>query len=420
MSKDNFNEWYKNSFEQLREEPPADVWENIQSELDVQEVWDRVDRRLTLFDRYAAARRWSYGIATTLLLTAGGLWLGGYFASESTLALKAQRHNYPAIIGNANRIASSGAALSANHTITAHTGAAPVTYRNKSFSAHQGAAVKSREEASWSVDAAGSMDSASENGMIASTNFSSEVKVPVLATMLLSENIKENHLASTFDHSLSPDSLIAAKMPGGFGIGAITTCNNTWIMNSTTYAGLKSKGLYRSRVSMAGAYGISASYELNPFWGIEANISDLTQRQVYSYFNRAGEYKEKANTLEYLQVTFLVKKKKPVIFKGNYGGATRTLAIGPTFRHLHAATDETNGSTKGSTYQYAKNDYGITFAYGYDVPLSRSIVLSPGIIAYGGIKDISRGREAEPSHFNRTHNFSIGANLTARYFFRQR
>lgn len=420
MKKDNFNEWYKNNFEQLREEPPADVWDNIQSELDLEEVWTRVDHRLTLSDRYAALRKWSYGIAAALLITAGGMWMRNSLSSEAPMAQKASRHELSLVT-----LPATAAIVEASSSGSADPVSAPVE------PGRQEAALSVKEKrksprGSYAFST-GRGDGALTSSMAMGTphgvndvpgmeNKREHIDpVPGLPALFLTENSKEQALASVLDLSLSPDSLIAAKIPKGFSIGAAISYNNTWIMNSTTYAGLKSKGLYSSRVSLAGAYGLSASYDINSFWGMEATITDLTQRQVYSYYNRSGEYKEKANTLEYFQLAFLVKKRKPVITGNHFKGLTRTLAIGPALRKLYSATDETNGSLKGASYQYAKNDYGLLLAYGYDIPVRKKLLLQPGVTAYVGIKDISRGRGTEPSHFNRTHNLSIGAQLTARY-----
>ena len=419
MSKDNFNEWYKDSFEQLREEPPADVWNNIQSELDVEDVWTRVDRRLTFFNRRSVLLKWGAGIAAALLISGGALWMNTDLSSADRVAQKASRYNYmPAALngtpGNTDNLGSDSRSKPKDEAgSTSMPGASRAKDGNRGSSSSKLTASSNP----------GSDNNKSINNIVdplataALGLTASELEYQEMLSFFLTENIRDNALASSFDPAMTPDSILKARTLRGFGLGALTSFNNTWILNSTTYAGLKARGLYRSRISMASSYGINATYDLNPVWGMEAAFMSSVHRQVYSYFNRAGEYHEKTNTLEYLQGTFLVKKKKPVFCGGQYRGITRTLALGPTFRHLYKAVDETNGLAKGASYQYAESDYGLTVDYGYDIPVFGKMMVSPGITGYAGAKNISRGKLAEPSDFNRTHNTSIGLRMGLRYIF---
>lgn len=74
-----FFEWYKRKVTDNPQDPPADAWQNIADELDVNDVWDKVAARLDHPGGWFYQKPWNYALPALLLLLLSG---GGYLAYD--------------------------------------------------------------------------------------------------------------------------------------------------------------------------------------------------------------------------------------------------------------------------------------------------------------------------------------------------
>jgi hypothetical protein len=86
---DQFSEWYKEQFNKLNEEPPVDIWDNISDNLDIEDVWTKVDSKLDVIEkRKALAIRGLFVLSLLLLFfVIGNVFLNIYkYSSKMTSA----------------------------------------------------------------------------------------------------------------------------------------------------------------------------------------------------------------------------------------------------------------------------------------------------------------------------------------------
>ena len=65
---DKFLEWYRKQFNTIVEQPPNEVWNNISKELDINDVWTKVDSKLNSIERRKILIRRSVYVSLFLLL----------------------------------------------------------------------------------------------------------------------------------------------------------------------------------------------------------------------------------------------------------------------------------------------------------------------------------------------------------------
>ena len=66
--KDQFSEWYKEQFNKLNGQPPADIWDNINDNLDIDEVWTKVDAKLDVIEKRKVLAVRGFFVFSLLLL----------------------------------------------------------------------------------------------------------------------------------------------------------------------------------------------------------------------------------------------------------------------------------------------------------------------------------------------------------------
>lgn len=101
MAEKQYNDWYKKQFNNLNEKPPVEVWNNISSKLDVQDVWKSVDSKLnSIARRKIILRRTAYSISFLLLLFIGNYIIHSERAVEHKIIIANKSDNKSAIKNN--------------------------------------------------------------------------------------------------------------------------------------------------------------------------------------------------------------------------------------------------------------------------------------------------------------------------------
>jgi hypothetical protein len=198
--------------------------------------------------------------------------------------------------------------------------------------------------------------------------------------------------------------------------GLITSFKNTWLLNQETYDGLKSESLRTTKIVFSPDVGVSLNYSFNKSWLLQADAflySGTGQRyQEYIY----GRYSRKSITLRYSMIAFSVKYRSQVN-NGSVIPSSINLFAGGYLSVLHRAYEKINTNVENIASQYRKFDTGIRLGAEYEFQFTTGLSIAPGVFMTLGIPNIYKGDIYIPGYLRRTHNGSAGFQLAFYYHF---
>lgn len=444
MEKDKFNEWYRDRFNRLDEQPPADAWEGIANELDVQEVWERVDNKLTASELRIVFRKRLAWAASLLLLLAGAAFLkysldkkdeqfadrknttiiyirpeqGNSSTGHSSSAVNYGQHSLAAPNGNKvqpqhpehpGKVKDASLEKTLNRN-NAQDGSSPVAFSNKKNE------KQVHRENKKQNDTPGSDNIVSSQAVQETRLAVDSVLLEAITHNSIAIDAASMEIASSFTH-IPADSFYAAYKPVSAGLSAGPTgaINNVWLLNRTTISGLKSTALYQTDLTFGASYGASMVYDTKGKWGIQADVMlDETQGQGYHYYDE-GAYVAKIISAHYYQLGILARKKKATRFFSTAMPASSVWSFGPEMRWMKSLFIDINRPGKSREANFARFDYGVRFGYEYELQVQRRLILSSGIGASIGLNNVNRGQSTEPGTFNSTYNAAAGLQLGVHY-----
>lgn len=429
MSKDAFNHWYRSRFEQFREQPPAEAWENISNELDLAEVWDKVDAKLTATERAAVFRSRAIraAAAIAILLLSGSLLRSAFTSDEKAqIAENTASYSHRSNLSTASSKvrATTGQAADANENGKKADDNASNPAAAQSQGSHSSPGIASNSSASFtnkfrksSAHSGSAMRVTSadaQSAVITDSYHSVEAITPIAAT--IAEVRNEPSIAESAVKVPGGDNGVVIYKPtsAGLSFGAFYGINNTWLLNRTTLAGLRQDALYHTHLTFRDAHGFSVVQDLKGKWGVQADAYISEQAQNYSYYEE-GFFTTKTTEIDYYRMNVLLRNRKGARFFNTSLPASRVLLFGGNVKKLKASEVFANTPTRIPAVTYSSFDYGLQAGYEYEVQVCRSLVVATGISADIGLVNINRGRTAEPAKFDVTHNASLGANLGLRY-----
>jgi hypothetical protein len=429
MKNDLFNEWYRDRFERLRQEPPAEVWDGIESELDLADVWTNVDKSLTASARRAIfRRRMVYSLAALLLLISGGALIERYVSSGKTDQQIADSNSSSArkVGNNTPFIPSNSSNASATGTSSEQPGENVLSAANNSSSIDKntssprtGLVTSQFNDKQSATYLPGSRKRNKKDGINTATGTVDTTVSPYTAPLgqgLVTVAPDSQALASGM--VILPDAPVSVRTyiptSAGLSFGPSFTVNNTWLVNRTTIAGLKEDALYQTEATFGKSYGVSGAYDFVGGWGAQTDLLVSETGQNFHYYDE-GFYATKSIAIEYYQANLLARRKKASRFFNTSIPTSRMLLAGTSIRWMRSCNIMVNVPAKLAAPNYAKADLGLVFGYEYEMQVSRKMVLGSGLMADIGLSNINRRKNAEPGSFNRTHNVAFGIHLGARY-----
>jgi hypothetical protein len=419
-----FLNWYKNKMEDDLTFPPESTWESIHDQLDVDDVWERLDKKLTRIRFLYRAKRTAYYAAAAAI---------ALLVITQTFVDNQSPVNQDII--NISKIYKSE---HPSQTLTA------VNQKNR----NQREMADFRSEASlryagsvpvfdsMAYDAAVSIEQLTTNNNIKPYPHLSETNP---ATDIIAANNSINTTTNTLDKAktisksnyytwpektanklLASNTIIDKKEkisnPPRFYIGFTNSVRNTWLLNNTTVRGLQSNEMTKTVPNIFQDFAFQAGihFSRKSKLLLEADIITSNQQKYYQYLN--GDYVSKEIELSYSVFSLLYKYNISKLFGHN--GVGNNLVLGSYGGILKSGKLKTKEQTENIKYQYHKYDIGFILGYELEFVVFNKIALAPGIRLKQGLFNIYKGYEDMPSSFNRTYpatiDFTFGVNYIIR------
>ena len=455
-----FENIVSNKLNQLDENPPSgvwdnisdeldlqDVWNNISNELDVQEVWQNIDSKLTVI-----ARRQTFvkvaSFAALLLLLIGSSFL---FVKPTDKHLGRLVSDYPLVKNNYSELAQvklkNGSPSSDLTTVS----------EKKAKSSKQVAkskkATKSKKE--LKKEAKKNLNSTKQNlsnGAIATNRSykrkakghaskktinpkSEENQLPLIGfgsnahpiaviqpfnmfTMLQPDS-EETTMARLNQNTLSHPAKDAGYTPkcvdrtGYLIVGSSYTYSNTWILNSISSSSYERNSLNQTNISFGYVYSLFIGYHLSSRLTLQSECL-INNKQEQSYIEyREGKRVYENLEINYTQVNLLAKKTNPQVLFNNLPASFNYIG-GIQYGYMKSINETENGVTSSVSENYKKNNYSLVLGFEYQIMLNRSFSIFAGLRADVGLNNLYVGNTSN-SKPNKTYNTSIGLNSGIAY-----
>ncbi len=370
--------------ESQQEEPPEALWDAIQNDLDVEQVWTRLDQTLPL-----NKKRPIYAIlavaASLALLVSAGLWMLNrpeQQIRDSSLPSITEQALMPmerlaykpldttfaeAIITRKDFVPAPTFSLQQTHTPASTISH---LYIHRPFADY----LYPLEAGQTALLAARSMHPTDKP-------IYSDIDIP--------------------DHSWQTEAI--------WQVGVTGQLANTWMVNTKTIEGLQSDNLTTTNATFGNSIGLHVTWLASPRMKIknEWHIKSRTGQSYNEYIN--GQYVATSLDLNYINTALLFYyhplQNKPLhsIALGLYGGM------------LQEATRQKNGDMERITGDYASFDFGLLLGYEYEHRIAKGLSLGSGIYTRYGLTNIFAGNQIVPAYLNQTRNAAFLLSFSVNY-----
>ena len=386
-----FIKWYKNIVESGNEEPPSQVWEDIQDELDIDIVWQNIQtdlpgsKRRTMYYRLAAAASFLLLIGFGTLLFYDGLKetapeayvIDAYEPDDSDTLQPIRRQTESKV-----QVAS----IEADHDTLATTKHLKDTIEKLPDTE----IIKEPEEEI-------------EPFPILAYQPAISVTTPTI------KSTEKKYFVSTQDIQTEE----TARVIDNYYVGLSGHAANTWLLNNKTIQGMQKDNLTATLPSFGYNFGIIAGKHLNKNISIQSEIYVISQnRQSYNEYIH-GQYVN--SNLEFNYSSYTISGRWQFMESENQG--KHSLVMGAYTGILRNATQNINGSSISLKDEYNSIDYGLIAGYEYNHEIWDNLTLGTGVQTKYGLKNIFSGNEYIPDYFNSTRNMSINFILSVKYDF---
>lgn len=195
------------------------------------------------------------------------------------------------------------------------------------------------------------------------------------------------------------------------GVGGYAT--NSWLINNHTKEGFDKYSLVDNKFSFTLNPVIQVGFNPNGKNFFQAEIMPVESvKQRNNYFS-GGKYISEETTIRYsrynLQAGLLINKKQN---KHHYYFVPGVYAENMISHQLNTTAED---NLTNPVY-YKKNVYGAELSFIADYSIAKNLHLSAGLKASSGINNINKGNSSTPGYLDPTHNFSLSAGLSLKYF----
>jgi hypothetical protein len=414
-----FLKWYKNTIESGQEAPPEDLWDDIQNDLDIDMVYNRLEKSLKKDRRKMWLWRAS-AAAGILLFLSTGIWLLNQSKQVVTPAVvqnnKPEKEEDSLQKAGITTTTDSVQHLRTDELRETETDIETVKAEKLTFPDNDIAPLKIVKVTSTSAT---KDTSDNKNNDIAAREF--DVRFNTMAstqfvlpkqgyTGIQEKLITELSLPEPEKHPLE-NRLPSSGIFSGLTFSADGEFANTWLINQKTIEGLDPQNLTATKPTFNSNYGFSIAGNLNERWEIVSSFSVARQngQQYKEYYH--GKYVSNSINLDYMDIA-LKARYKP--FRNNLNHA---LSAGIYSGFLQNATQTINGETTNITSDYTNTDFGLVAGYQYLAPVSRNITVGAGLFYRMGLKNVFAGNQMVNSTLNHSTNTSFNFSLSVGYTF---
>jgi len=382
--------WYKHAVESNHEDPPEALWDSIQDDLDVSDVWTRLEgslsqtRKIPLWVFRAAAA----SIALLIGFSAWFLWFG---KDDSV-------HQAPPILVQ-QKVEEENSEAPAVASLGKRPG---LTHSEPKVIAHLG---KRERELTIDLASAGSKTEKSrETEEMAEFKRIEKQELPALPEQPSGLKESPKTLADEFLASLDPEPLNTR-----FSIGILGQFANTWLLNPKTFQGLQSQELTATNATFGKNFGLSFMKPLGIRTSLKGELMILSQsRQNYMEY-LSGQYTPTSLRLDYRSLSMMLSLSplEP--------GSPHSLQLGAYVGTLIQAREVSGQNNLIVRDEYAKTDFGLIGGYEYFIPVSSNVFIGTGFFAKYGLTNVFYGNQQIPDYLNRTHNAPFIFSLSVNY-----
>lgn len=380
-----FDKWYKHSIESRQEDPPEALWDAIQNDLDVEQVWTRLDHALPLNNKKPFYAILAVAASLALLISAG-IWMfnrpGNVMPEISTPSLAAYKLN------SIERMAVGPLGETLERDIIIRPEEIMIPTPESSVS-------------QWPA-----FTEISSYAHISRPAVFISYTEPDRQMLLAERSLPSSERSLYADMDISED---ARKNNTSWQIGVTGQLANTWMVNTKTIEGLQSDHLTTTNATFGNNIGLHATWVLNQRYKIknEWQILSRTGQSYQEYIN--GQYVATSLDLNYINTAILFyyhpfEKKRP-----------HAVALGLYAGMLQEATRQKNGDLERITGDYARFDYGLLLGYEYEHRLKKGFSLSSGIYTRYGLTNIFAGNQIVPAYLNQTRNAAFLLSFSLNY-----
>ena len=382
--------FYKNIVESAHKEPPAVVWEEIQNELDIEAVWNNLEKELPSRNRERTLFIMAAAASLLVLIGVGILFWAAPRIDGAREMLAGYGQEFDLHPGH---IQPEGGTIQPLHPAVLNF---PEIRENSISETPSGAETV--------------VPSLRDPGI---TNLQNPEKPGLISR---SENIKDAGLHEiSITHgqngSISADDRSGKRFAlsgSGYYAGLTGHVSNTWLVNNKTLQGLKSDDLTASLPSFGYNIGLIAGKSINRNLDLQAEgyIVSLTRQSYNEYLN--GHYINNMMQFSYARIAlsgrwFFIDHNNHALLFGAYTG------------FLKNARQVLNGQSVSLNDEYHATDYGIIAGYEYFHPLGNNLLLGTGFQTKIGLNNIFAGNEIIPDYLNNTRNASLNLIISLRY-----
>ena len=402
----NFLKWYKNKVESGEEHPPADLWEEIQNDLDIDLVYERLEKSLSRDRRKVWLWRASAAAGILLLIAAGMLFLLTPDPKEQMASQAPSRNEFQADTLQMAPLPESSDITNPGSEVTFQKQepleGSPVLKTSDPVPPAQIVAEVREIETDPSPST-----QPFENTMKLRTD--KELQLPVVEY-----EPSPGHLATNNKPSLPELSMDEEQEKKAFATLEISVTGelaNTWLVNNKTIEGMDPQEFTATRPTFNGNYGISLATNLGKRWDLVGQIN-LSRNQGQNYREYIeGNYVSNNIRLDYFDLALMVRHRP---FRNN---ENHFFSAGLYHGFLKNATRQINGQTTNISQEYTDTDLGIIAGYEYRTPISDNLSLGAGVFMRSGLKNIYAGNQLISSRLNQSYNTSFNFKLSVGYTF---
>jgi hypothetical protein len=417
-------DWYKEKIEENLSSPPSEVWGNIENELDIGQVWDRVSTRLDRMKLFSTIKRITYYSAAAILLF---LILEYFFTKRSTHEILDQEFLSQESIEERPE---ESKPLNVENTVEAND-----TIDNdlqNIVKSPEISGIREFEEIPLNVEitgmAAPSVMTDHQPGEPVEQETKSRERWTKADSYLPITPIENSNGAlltesTDFYSILQPpyyQDLVSAPAKRnlylrGFYLGISAQLGNTWLINSTTVNGLKSNELTTTVPYFGKSFGLLAGKYLSEKFILqfEGAIIDETGQKYHEYIH--GKYVTRVLSLDYTTFNIHLRYSTSHLWAAKTP-VSNILIFGPYAGYLKSASEMINAETENIKYQYDNLDYGLIVGYEFDFHLKGGFLISTGLRFKMGLPNVYAGNEFTPSTFNKTRTASVNLSFGLKYF----
>jgi hypothetical protein len=407
MKEKDFIELYRNQVESRNETPPDSCWDEINTQLDIEETWDSVSMELD--NVLPSNNDFTRALTDKKLVTFSKLALLITPLLLILLVILSDTRETQLISSEISAIDSSEASVTQTIIPKSSTTISPESEQ----------LAEEAEDISKGLPAQEPNNTSPPDAAVNVTNHSySSVKNDVITTgqpVLLPFVVKPSRItipvSKTEEVTDNKSTGNGFAQAGGtfksnrFSIGISLTEKNTWLISQETIDGFDRQELGTTKVTFLNDFGIILRYTMNERWSFEGTCLLLSKTgQSYDEYIY-GIYSSKIYELNYL--SFEMSARYALRRSFNINRVRSHFVGGAYISHLNKAYKTIDYSVSDISTDFDPIDYGVLLGYELEIKIIDHFAITPGIRIKCGIPNIFGDQPGIPDDLHSTRNASM-------------